>query len=90
VSVVLVAICAMRPAAGRAANPPLPVPGAQAVGDAVHAALRDFREGRRPRTHCPGCAALVLVLETEPRSTRVTTTCACGACDGTYELTERR
>lgn len=87
VSVVLVAFSALRPVAARTAYPPVQ---AAAAGDAVHAALRDFREGRRPRTRCPGCTALVLVLQSEPDATRVTTTCACGACDGAYQLPERR
>lgn len=95
VSVVLVAVCAIRPASAGEADRSWPAPAAAAAGAAVHAALRDFREGLRPRTRCPGCTALVLVMEKKdaapavPGAMRVTTTCACGACDGSYTLSER-
>lgn len=93
VSVVLVAICALRPAARKVMAAPVPPPPAGVVGDAVHAALREFRDGRPPRTGCPGCKSLVLVTPdagaVEPGALRVATTCACGACIGSYLLAAR-
>lgn len=64
-----------------------------AVDAAVDAALADFRAGQGARTRCPDCAVLI-VLTYDSRgarsgSTHAESACACGKCDGTYEMLDR-
>lgn len=90
VAVSALAICAMRDTARQEAATPLPPAAPRALDTAIHAALVDFRDGRPPRTRCPQCRALVLVTPERERTpgvaTPATMACACGACDGRYEV----
>ena len=88
-----VAICAMRQASRQEAAEPLPPPVLRPLDGPVYAALADFRAGHAPRTRCPECRALILVTPDAARSVsgskHVTMACACGACDGRYEVLEQ-
>jgi len=63
---------------------------ASGVEAAVHEAPEDSRAGRMVRTHCPRCHSFVSVIPDEAQyssgSTSVRVICACGACDGAFEL----
>jgi hypothetical protein len=56
----------------------------------VQEALASYRAGRPVRNRCPRCRSVLVVTPDPPRDAtgvaRVRVSCACGACDGAYEV----